>query len=62
MLPSLPSPNGACRRPNLSEERRFWDDGYELVAGLDEVGKGAWAGPLTVGAAILAVVRDASMG
>jgi ribonuclease HII len=43
----------ARRPPNLSEERRFWDDGYELVAGLDEVGKGAWAGPLTVGAAIL---------
>ncbi len=39
--------------PGLRHERALWDAGVELVAGMDEVGKGAWAGPLTVGAAIV---------
>jgi ribonuclease HII len=40
-------------RPTLVEERRLWKAGHEWVAGLDEVGRGAWAGPLTVGAAVV---------
>ncbi len=39
--------------PGLRHERAFWDSGVEYVVGMDEVGKGAWAGPLTVGAAIV---------
>lgn len=39
--------------PSRSVERELWDSGYDLVVGLDEVGRGAWAGPLTVGAAVL---------
>ncbi len=39
--------------PNLSVEKDLWSQGYELVVGLDEVGRGAWAGPLTIGAAVL---------
>ena len=31
----------------------MWDDGHRLVAGVDEVGRGAWAGPLTVGVAVV---------
>lgn len=31
----------------------MWARGHELVVGIDEVGRGAWAGPLMVGAAIL---------
>lgn len=31
----------------------MWDLGYETVVGVDEVGRGAWAGPISVGAAIL---------
>ena len=31
----------------------MWAQGYETVVGIDEVGRGAWAGPLVVGAAIL---------
>lgn len=42
--------------PGLEFERRLWDAGAEVVVGLDEVGRGAWAGPLTVGAAV--VPRD----
>ncbi len=39
--------------PDLKEERRLRREGYEWVAGLDEVGRGAWAGPLTVGVAVV---------
>src|SRR5918994_1611453 len=41
------------RSPSLSCERLLWDAGHEVVVGMDEVGRGAWAGPLTVGAAVL---------
>mgnify|MGYP005818192455 CR=1 FL=1 len=44
------------RGPNLAVERELWADGAEVVVGVDEVGRGAWAGPLTVGAAV--VPRD----
>ena len=39
--------------PDLKEERRLRREGHEWVGGLDEVGRGAWAGPLTVGVAVL---------
>ncbi len=39
--------------PTLREERRLWKEGYRWVAGLDEVGRGAWAGPVSVGVAVL---------
>jgi ribonuclease HII len=39
--------------PNLTEERRLRREGHEWVAGLDEVGRGAWAGPVSVGVAIV---------
>jgi ribonuclease HII len=39
--------------PDLKEERRLRREGHQWVAGLDEVGRGAWAGPLTVGVAVV---------
>jgi ribonuclease HII len=39
--------------PSFSAERRFHQRGLRRVAGLDEVGRGAWAGPLVAGAVIL---------
>ena len=42
--------------PGLGVERAYWVDGAHVVAGLDEVGRGSWAGPLTVAAAV--VPRD----
>ncbi len=33
-------------------ERGFWHSGYELVAGVDEVGRGALAGPLVAAAVV----------
>jgi ribonuclease HII len=43
----------AVRSPDLKEERRLRSEGFTCVAGLDEVGRGAWAGPLTVGVAVV---------
>ena len=39
--------------PNRSLERGLWDAGHEVVVGIDEVGRGSWAGPLMVGVALL---------
>jgi ribonuclease HII len=42
--------------PSLAVERELWAAGHQVVVGIDEVGRGAWAGPLTIGAAV--VPRD----
>jgi ribonuclease HII len=34
-------------------ERTLWAEGHEVVVGIDEVGRGAWAGPLVIGAAVV---------
>jgi ribonuclease HII len=39
--------------PDLSFERPLWSAGLELVAGLDEAGRGALAGPVAAAAVIL---------
>jgi len=39
--------------PTRSLERELWELGHDVVVGVDEVGRGAWAGPLSVGAAVL---------
>ena len=53
--------------PKLDYEKALWADGHEIVVGIDEVGRGAWAGPLAIGAAVLPKrgrvngVRDSKM-
>lgn len=44
------------KAPGLRVERELWAEGHETVLGVDEVGRGSWAGPLTVGVAV--VPRD----
>ncbi len=39
--------------PSLDLETHLWDSGYCCVTGLDEAGRGAWAGPVVAGAVIL---------
>lgn len=39
--------------PTLEEERRLARAGHTYVAGLDEAGRGAWAGPVSAAAVIL---------
>jgi ribonuclease HII len=41
------------RVPHLEYEQRLWAAGYRSVAGLDEAGRGAWAGPVVAAAVIL---------
>lgn len=52
---TVPKLRKAIRRkpPGLGIERDLWAAGREVVVGVDEVGRGAWAGPLTVGAAVV---------
>lgn len=55
------------KAPGLRVERDLWEQGAELVAGIDEVGRGSWAGPLTLAAVVvprdrrLYKVRDSKM-
>lgn len=58
MTTTVPKLRGAIRRkaPSLALEKALWEAGCEVVVGVDEVGRGAWAGPLSVGAAV--VPRD----
>jgi len=39
--------------PSFDYERTFWNKGLKLVAGVDEVGRGAFAGPVVAAAVIL---------
>lgn len=39
--------------PDLSLEERFWRRGLGCVAGVDEAGRGAWAGPLVAAVVVL---------
>jgi len=41
------------RFPNRQNEKQLWQQGYKYIAGLDEAGKGSWAGPLVAAAVIL---------
>lgn len=42
-------------RPDDAMERMLLAEGFRTVAGLDEVGRGAWAGPVSVGVAVFGV-------
>ncbi len=51
----------ARKTPSLKYERAFWRDGFVAVAGLDEVGRGALAGPVVAAAVILPRVDEAQL-
>jgi ribonuclease HII len=65
-VPSL-RPSLKRNAPGLAVERELWEGGADAVVGMDEVGRGAWAGPVSVGAAVLPrerrvyKVRDSKM-
>ena len=44
--------------PSAAEEAALALLGYERVAGVDEAGRGAWAGPVVAGAVVLPDLRD----
>lgn len=39
-------------RPTFKEEKRLWKMGYQYVIGMDEVGRGAFAGPVVASAVV----------
>jgi ribonuclease HII len=39
--------------PTLEFEQSLWNDGFARIAGIDEAGRGAWAGPVCAGAVLL---------
>lgn len=41
------------KAPSLRVERAFQRDGHRVLAGMDEVGRGALAGPVTVGVVVI---------
>lgn len=71
MPPRLRRPDFVPEYPSLDFETRLWGRGLNYIAGIDEVGRGALAGPVYVGAVILPVndtvseelsgVRDSKM-
>ena len=50
MRPSHPQPF-----PTLEFEQNLWNSGFTRIAGIDEAGRGAWAGPVAAAAVILPV-------
>ena len=68
----MPAPVREDSFPNLEVERGLWTEGYRVVVGIDEAGRGAWAGPvvaaavvfeptLAAGTSSLAPVRDSKL-
>ncbi|MHB1318790.1 MAG: ribonuclease HII [Anaerolineae bacterium] len=66
------NPAYADRRPTLAYERKLWSEGYRVVVGIDEAGRGAWAGPVVAAAVVfepaisseptpLAPIRDSKL-
>ena len=45
------------QEPDLREEMALYAEGYRHVAGLDEAGRGSWAGPVVAGAVIFPIDR-----
>ena len=52
----MAGPRGG-RTPTLRIERALQRQGYMCIAGLDEAGRGAWAGPLAAAAVVLPLGR-----
>ena len=55
--PSNLTPHTSRPVPTLEYEISLWDQGILSVAGIDEAGRGAWAGPVSAGAVILPADR-----
>jgi len=54
-MPTRIDPAQIPAAPDLRFEECLWQQGLLRVAGLDEAGRGAWAGPVVAGAVILPV-------
>ena len=52
---------GRAKAPTLRHERSFKAQGVRFLAGMDEVGRGALAGPVSVGIAVVDLERQRSL-
>ncbi len=41
------------KRPNLKREKQLWSEGILNIGGIDEAGRGAWAGPVVAAVVVL---------
>lgn len=48
------------RKPNFYEERKLWSKGIEFVIGVDEVGRGAFAGPIVAAGVVFPQIKRIS--
>jgi ribonuclease HII len=53
----MPPPNSRTSYPDLSFEQQLMKSDCVCIAGLDEAGRGAWAGPVVAAAVVLPVER-----
>jgi ribonuclease HII len=49
-------------RPSRRAELALQREGFEVIVGLDEVGRGAWAGPVSVGVALIPAKKPPPKG
>lgn len=42
-------------KPTTAYEKRLTEQGFKVIAGVDEVGRGTWAGPIAAGAVVMPV-------
>jgi ribonuclease HII len=40
-------------KPTLDQEKKLWAEGLKYIGGIDEAGRGAWAGPVVAAVVIL---------
>lgn len=52
-MKTLAAPRRPAGGPSLAEEHKLQREGVAFVAGVDEAGRGAWAGPVSAAAVIL---------
>lgn len=52
-MPRKKAPLNLPKTPSLDFEQNIWADNMPYIAGLDEAGRGAWAGPVAAAAVIL---------
>ena len=52
-IPGRANHNKRPTRPHLKLETGVWKEGIQFIAGVDEAGRGAWAGPVAAAAVVL---------
>ncbi len=52
VFPSSRSPVSPVTYPTLNVEKELWNQGFRLIAGIDEAGRGSWAGPVVAAAVV----------